>query len=636
VNSHNQRAIIRSFVAGLTVAGLAALGVVAFPMAASAATYSVTTTADSGVGSLREAIGFANANAGPDTITFALPANSVIELSSMLDITDGVTIDGSGVAGLNITGSGGLGTYVLLRVAPAIANQDFAFNDLIFDGAAGITPGWQGVAIGTSYGALNNLARSLALIRITGENINSAGFEGPVLNDFAMQPGGSVTITDSTFTNNTSTTGVLNGGGAVFIRGTDGPVTVTGSTFTNNTARSGGAIFLNGNGGGVATLSVVGSTFTGNTANGAVSPDGGGGAIAANTIGDVTITGSTFSGNTASLNGGAVAIDSLQSASSQVSIATSSFLGNHATIGGGGFWSSTTQGDVSVSDSTFAGNTLSTVPADGPLGNSIRLTGTGDHGLSVVNSTLDEAAAAFSTWAIAIETTGTSPLDITHSTIVGPGAVNIRTLVGTSSVVAHTILWSLGSADDALVALLYGLPGTNTIAASWNLLSGTNQPYLAVGTGNQYSVSSFGLGALANNGGPTPTRLLADSSPAHNTGDPAIVGAPATDQRGSGFARVVETIDVGAVEIQTLAVPTPGTPTPTPTPTLPGTGTPTPPATGTPDPTLSATGTSTSALAATGITVAPLLILTGSVLILLGLVAVGYYSRRRQARAHRD
>jgi len=594
VRSHNPSGTARALVAAFAIACLAVLGVLAFPAAASAATFSVTSTADSGAGTLRDAIGLANANPGQDVITFGLPAGSIIELLSPVNITEGLTIDGSGTPGLDITGQGGLGSYLLLLVAPAVADQDFSFTDLLFDGAAGSTPGWQGVAIGTTYGALNNLARSLALTRIVGKNIDSPGLEGPVLYDFAMQSGGPVTITDSTFTNNTSAASTLNGGGAVYIRGTNGLVTVTGSTFTGNTARTGGAIYLEGAGGGVASLSVVSSTFTGNTANGAASipaADGEGGAIAASVINNVTITGSTFSGNTASIDGGAVAIGSLQLATSKVSIDTSSFLGNHATSGGGGFWTATTQGDVSVSGSTFAGNTLSTDPTDSPLGNSIRLSGTGNHGLSVLSSTLDEAAAAFSTWAIAVETTGTSPLTIAHSTIVGPGAVAVRTLVGTSSVVTHTILWSLGTADDALVALLYGLPGSNTIAASWNLSSGTAQPFLAVGSGNQFSVTAFGLGALANNGGPTMTRLPADSSPAHDQGDPAISGAPATDQRGAGFARIVQTIDIGAVELQTAS------------------------------------------LAATGTALTACLPLGAALLILVGLIAVAGSHRRRRLRA---
>jgi hypothetical protein len=587
VRTHSPRSAARGLVAALAIACLTILGILAFPAAASAATFSVTSTADSGAGTLRDAVALANANPGQDTITFGLPAGSVIQLLSAVSITDGLTVDGSGTSGLVVTGQGGLGTFALLVMAPAIADQDFAVNDVIFDGTAATTPGWQGVAIATSFGIVNNLARSLDVTRITGRNIDGAGLSGPVLRDFAMQSGGSITITDSTFTDNVSSASTLNGGGAVSIRGTNGLVTVTGSTFTGNTARTGGAIYLEGNGGGVASLSVSSSTFTGNTANGAASipaGDGEGGAIAANVVGDVTITGSTFSGNTASVDGGALAIGSLQTAASTVSIATSSFLGNHATTGGGGVWSSTTQGDVSVSSSTFAGNTLSTDPTDAPLGNSIRLSGTGNHGLSVLSSTFDEAAAAFSTWAIAVETTGTSPLTIAHSTIVGPGAVFMRTLVGTSSAVSHTILWSLGTADDALVALIPGLPGSNTVSVSWDLLSGTQQTFFAVGSGTQFSVSNFGLGALGNNGGATQTRLPTVGSPAHEGGDPTIVGAPATDQR--GLSRIVQTIDIGAVEIQTAA------------------------------------------LAATGSPVALRLPLTGAVMILLGLLAVAY-SRRR-------
>ena len=47
----------------------------------SAATYVVTTTADSGAGSLRQAILDANGNAGADTITFNIPASGVQTIS---------------------------------------------------------------------------------------------------------------------------------------------------------------------------------------------------------------------------------------------------------------------------------------------------------------------------------------------------------------------------------------------------------------------------------------------------------------------------------------------------------------------------------------------------------------------------
>jgi hypothetical protein len=65
-------------------------------------TFTVTTTADSGPGSLRQAILDANANAGADTIAFALPGTGthLIELLSQLPpITDPVVIDGTTQSG---------------------------------------------------------------------------------------------------------------------------------------------------------------------------------------------------------------------------------------------------------------------------------------------------------------------------------------------------------------------------------------------------------------------------------------------------------------------------------------------------------------------------------------------------------
>jgi len=58
-----------------------------------------------------------------------------------------------------------------------------------------------------------------------------------------------------------------------------------------------------------------------------------------------------------------------------------------------------------------------------------------------------------------------------------------------------------------------------------------------------------GLGALADNGGPTLTHLPLDDSLALNAGDPDVAGEPETDQR--GLERVSGTaIDIGAVEVQ--------------------------------------------------------------------------------------
>ena len=63
----------------------------------SAATYTVTTTADSGPGSLRQAILDANANPGADTIAFSIAGSGVHTIApagQLPTITDAVTIDG--------------------------------------------------------------------------------------------------------------------------------------------------------------------------------------------------------------------------------------------------------------------------------------------------------------------------------------------------------------------------------------------------------------------------------------------------------------------------------------------------------------------------------------------------------------
>src|SRR5215831_15958668 len=60
-------------------------------------TYSVTTTNDSGVGSLRQAILDANGHPGADTITFNITGSGVQTIavaSSLPAVTDPVTIDG--------------------------------------------------------------------------------------------------------------------------------------------------------------------------------------------------------------------------------------------------------------------------------------------------------------------------------------------------------------------------------------------------------------------------------------------------------------------------------------------------------------------------------------------------------------
>ncbi len=90
-----------------------------------AATFSVTTTADSGSGSLRQAITDANAAAGADTITFAGGVTGTITLASDLpEVADDLTVTGPGQLVLTIDGAG------LYRPFWIRAGKSFTITDL--------------------------------------------------------------------------------------------------------------------------------------------------------------------------------------------------------------------------------------------------------------------------------------------------------------------------------------------------------------------------------------------------------------------------------------------------------------------------------------------------------------------------
>ncbi|HEY2798767.1 MAG TPA: S-layer homology domain-containing protein [Thermoanaerobaculia bacterium] len=136
------------------VFGLAAL-------AAGASTFPVTTAADSGPGSLRQAILDANTNAGPDTITFAIPGSGVHvikPLTGLPAITQDLTIDGysqtGAAANTNAFGQPWNGTVLIELDGENLADPNGAGLTL----ASGTTV-IRGLAInrckGVSYGAIH-------------------------------------------------------------------------------------------------------------------------------------------------------------------------------------------------------------------------------------------------------------------------------------------------------------------------------------------------------------------------------------------------------------------------------------------------------------------------------------------------
>jgi hypothetical protein len=142
----------------------------------------------------------------------------------------------------------------------------------------------------------------------------------------------------ATFQNLTITQGSAANGAAI---NSLGPLIITNSYFLNNAVTGdAGAIFANGGTG--QTLTINGSTFSGNTAaGGSGNMDGGALFIASGTA---TITNSTFYNNTAQ-RGGAI----LTSGSSTLlTVAASTFSGNIATIGYGASGIFNTNGTVTL------------------------------------------------------------------------------------------------------------------------------------------------------------------------------------------------------------------------------------------------------------------------------------------------
>lgn len=200
----------------------------AFRPTAHAATFTVTTTADSGPGSLRQAILDANANPGPDTITFAIGATgsqqTIQPTSALPIITDPVTIDGwsqggggyagpplielngalapSSTIGLNITGGGSV-------------VRGLVINGFIGTNGAGIrlqTGGnnWiYGNYIGTNFTGETRIANQRGIWIQGGSSNNRIGTNADGTNDTAERNVISANINQNIWIYQPATTGNL-------------------------------------------------------------------------------------------------------------------------------------------------------------------------------------------------------------------------------------------------------------------------------------------------------------------------------------------------------------------------------------------------------------------------------------------
>jgi predicted outer membrane repeat protein len=251
--------VIASLVFGLGMFSMTALTA----QVASAATQTVTNCNDSGSGSLRQAV--LNANSG-DIIAFALsPSCSTITLSSTIDIDTSVTIAGSGASALAVSGDGAVGV-VEVASAVTVSISGLTIEDGNAEGGGGI---------------FNNGTLTVTNSTLSNNTANNAGVGGGgIYND------GTLTVANSTLSGNIASGG--NGGGIYNVT----TATVNASTLSGNSASQGGGIFN------ATALIVTDSTLSNNSA----SEYGGG------INGEGTVTSSTLSNNSAGFDGGGIYI----------------------------------------------------------------------------------------------------------------------------------------------------------------------------------------------------------------------------------------------------------------------------------------------------------------------------------------
>jgi hypothetical protein len=203
----------------------------------------VSSNADSGGGSLRDA--FTLANATDDDVEIIIPA-SVGDIT----LTTGALVYSGGVGNdetLTLTGGGNTITQTVddARVIFDTANTLFTMSGLtITGGDAGPVDSGGGIFVQGSATITNST--------ITGNEAGDSAAGIRVSN-------GPLIVTDSTISNNTAGTGVVGGraaGGAF----SSGPMTITRSTISGNTAALAGGVASN------EVMTVVNSTVTGNTA----------------------------------------------------------------------------------------------------------------------------------------------------------------------------------------------------------------------------------------------------------------------------------------------------------------------------------------------------------------------------------
>ena len=327
-----------------------------------------------------------------------------------------------------------------------LVDNGASFEDVIFDNPSNSLT----VNLGDSSDALqvNTLDAGYAASLIINGGVGTDDVE---LNnvDLINTPGRGLWVTGTETLDITG--GTISGntamiGGGILIDDANTTATIDGTTISGNTATGaaatdgGGGIFNNG-----ANLTIEnGAQITNNVANGTA---GSGGGIFNAVGGTLTVTGSTISGNSANRAGGGiedasgnttlvtlddVVLDNNQAISGpgnggglhvtgpgDVSITDGSVSGNSAALEGGGLWNGT--GTMTIDGTTIDGNTASGAAADDGGGGIFNNGGVVNIGqLTPVDITNNVADGASGSGGGILNLGGT--LDVTDGTISGNSA----------------------------------------------------------------------------------------------------------------------------------------------------------------------------------------------------------------------
>ncbi|MBI4732327.1 MAG: sortase [Chloroflexi bacterium] len=446
---------------------------------AQAATFVVTKTADTADGtcdadcSLREAIIAANAAAGNDTIT--VPAGTYTltiagtgedaTATGDLDITSNITINGAG-AGSTIIQAGTIGY-------PGVANG----IDRVFHVTGAFT------------------------VNISGVTVRNGSVAGATDGGGLYNDGGTLTITNSTFSGNSTSGG--NGGGLFNFFGS---TTMNNSTFSSNSA-SDPSFGGGGNGGGLfntGNLTVTNSTFSGNSAS---DPSFGGGGIYSD-FGTVTISNSTFSSNTTAGSGGGL----LNTFDSSSTITNSTFSGNGASASNGGGsrqgGGTVTLKNTIVANSTAGGNCAGTLTDGGNNLDSANTCGFTTNAKINTNPNLGDLTGSPQYFPL---NSGSAAIDAGSNTVCAAAPVNNTSqngvtrpmpIGGTCDIGSYeyrettppTVVFGAGSVPSADGAILAGGPSSLLVQFSENMMSDGNEH--AANSGWNYLLLRPGLNGV--------------------------------------------------------------------------------------------------------------------------------------------